>query len=366
MINKLSGKIPDIFNSHIKPLDGLRGLSIILVIIAHTMHSSGVPSFFYAIDEDETFGSLGVNFFFFISGFLITGLMLKEYIRTGCISFKGFYWRRLIRIFPVFYFFLLFVYILSQSGIAAEINSKEFIPAMFYFSNFDTPFNVTWFLGHSWSLSVEEQYYLIWPLVVVLFLKKRTNSYFFILVLYHIIARVISYKYGHGNLFLNPFFTFIPYLLFGSLMSVYLFENEEKVISWFRRWNNVVCVPILFLAAFILTHFPAHAKFGKFFLPLGNVTIAFVVFIFFGLIMFGKNGFWRTFFSNSVIRFIGLVSYSWYIWQQIFLSRPGRPFFIHMEVLNLFPYNVFCSFIAAVISFYTVEKLFLKLKYKLK
>lgn len=321
MINKLSGKIPDIFKNHIKPLDGLRGLSIILVIIAHTMHSSGVPSIFYIVDEDETFGSLGVNFFFFISGFLITGLMLKEYVKTGGISFRGFYWRRLVRIFPVFYFFLLFVYIFSQTGIAAEINNREFIPAVFYFSNFDTPFNVTWFLGHSWSLSVEEQYYLMWPVVILLFLKKRTNTYFFLLVLYHIIARVISYKCGYGNLLLNLFFTYIPYLMFGSLMSVYLFENEEKVVSWFRKWNNLVFVPVLFVTAFVFTHFPTHAKFGIFFLPLGNVTIAIIIYLFFGLVMFGKNEFWRNLFSNSLLRFIGLVRVGIYGSKYSFLDQ---------------------------------------------
>jgi peptidoglycan/LPS O-acetylase OafA/YrhL len=106
----------------------------------------------------ETYGSFGVRIFFVISGFLITGLLLNERERTGTISLPDFYVRRAYRILPAAYVFML-------AMIAAHwhaLSWSSIFAALTYSSNYLHEKN--WVLGHLWSLSVEEQFYLLWPL----------------------------------------------------------------------------------------------------------------------------------------------------------------------------------------------------------
>src|ERR1700748_2315845 len=104
--------IPGIFQEkYIPSLNGLRAVAIFCVVAQHIKHASNCPCVFFKVDHLVPIGSFGVQIFFVISGFLITGLLLKEKVQTGTISFKGFYWRRVIRILPAFYFFLLVILI---------------------------------------------------------------------------------------------------------------------------------------------------------------------------------------------------------------------------------------------------------------
>src|SRR5438309_2549605 len=120
-------RTPKIFSQHIKPLDGLRGLSILLVLFAHLWNSNGAPQWLFRLGDNVKVGLLGVEIFFFISGFLITGLLLKEFVDRGSVDLKAFYWRRFVRIFPVFYFFLLITFVLSRT-VASPIPNRYFIP----------------------------------------------------------------------------------------------------------------------------------------------------------------------------------------------------------------------------------------------
>lgn len=351
-------KTPELFKNHIKPLDGLRGLSIVLVVFSHFCNSVGAPSWLQEAREIKV-GQLGVELFFFISGFLISGLLLKEKTEKGKVDLKAFYWRRLIRIFPVFYTFLIVVVILSFT-IAHQIPGRMFIPPFFYFSNFDTPFGGSWELGHSWSLSVEEQFYLLWPLSLLALTRiKKIGPILLIIVFYHIAAKVLAYELKSPNFMLNPFTGYLPPLLSGSFLSYYLFKNEEKCRSFFT-YNSILIVPGVFMLMVVLEYFPGHGLLGPIFLPFGTLIISFLLVLFFGYILLSKNKFWASILSKKGIRFIGVVSYSWYIWQQLFLGH--YLFFYKVPVLNKYPYNLFFSFVTAVISYYTVEKFFLKFK----
>ena len=147
-------------------LDGIRAISILMVLYGHL---SGTRHFPVANPGGygRWFGDvahLGVFVFFVISGFLITSLLMSEREMTGTISLKRFYLRRVLRIFPVFYAFILVVAIAVLWG-AIHLTARNFAYALTFGFNYskDHP----WQLGHLWSLSIEEQFYLLWPLMLV-------------------------------------------------------------------------------------------------------------------------------------------------------------------------------------------------------
>jgi peptidoglycan/LPS O-acetylase OafA/YrhL len=170
-------KSSDPAKGHILGLDGLRGLAILMVMFGHFIvvgknlePHTPVHRFFQS-------GYLGVDFFFVLSGFLITGILLDTKHRKP--YFKVFYWRRALRIFPLYYGLLAISWLsvmLITPGDAALLKGHD-SPAWFwlYASNIGMACKGTWLdsptwvgLGHFWSLAVEEQFYLVWPMLVFL------------------------------------------------------------------------------------------------------------------------------------------------------------------------------------------------------
>jgi peptidoglycan/LPS O-acetylase OafA/YrhL len=162
---------------HFGSLNGLRFFCILPVLWHHApvwSHMNDAPQLLRS-------GFLGVDFFFVLSGFLITTLLLREEAKHGTFSLKGFYWRRFLRIVPV-YFLVVTVLALYYIGVKGQTDFLRILPFYYLFlSNFlvgDIPM-----LAPTWSLSVEEQFYLIWPLML-LFTPRR-----FIL---HVLAGLIA------------------------------------------------------------------------------------------------------------------------------------------------------------------------------
>jgi peptidoglycan/LPS O-acetylase OafA/YrhL len=138
-------------------LDGLRGFAILLVMADHS--GIGIAS---------GAGDQGVTIFFVLSGFLITTLLLEERARYGRVSLRRFYWRRALRLLPALAALLLVVVVvMGLAGRADEI-AGDVLPAFFYVMNWTiVAGNNPGIVGHTWSLSVEEQFYLVWPLVLL-------------------------------------------------------------------------------------------------------------------------------------------------------------------------------------------------------
>ena len=159
-------------------LDGLRGVAILLVLAFHLQLVVG--------------GSLGVDLFFVLSGFLITSLLVEEWERAGSISLKRFYLRRALRLLPAFAVVLLACGIatLFLGPAEASVGRREILVAACYVSNWltlhRTPMPT---LGHTWSLSVEEQFYLLWPPLLCLMLwSKLARRWTLLLVVMGVIA----------------------------------------------------------------------------------------------------------------------------------------------------------------------------------
>ena len=163
------------------------GLSIGLVIIGHLMQfrfldylqAPSVAIFAYPADFipqlpfnfGHLLGNVGVHLFFIISGFLITSLLLHEERMRGSVNVRAFYTRRIFRILPAFYAYLLAILALALIGVihvpyADILRSGAFLTDLHQYSPH-------WFVGHTWSLSVEEQFYILWPALLIVFAKAR-------------------------------------------------------------------------------------------------------------------------------------------------------------------------------------------------
>ena len=154
---------------YIPELDGLRAIAVLLVVTGH------MNTDFWRF----AFGGLGVFIFFVLSGYLITSLALREEKETGALSFAGFYIRRTFRIFPLYYI-VLAVYCMLIFGLGVQPQRRPLMSAnMPYYLTYlqEIPFFRGRLLtfGHSWSLGIEEKFYLLWPLVAFLILRRRHN-----------------------------------------------------------------------------------------------------------------------------------------------------------------------------------------------
>jgi peptidoglycan/LPS O-acetylase OafA/YrhL len=148
-------------------LDGLRGIAILAVLVCH-LWSESDPSKSNALTRSLMGGWFGVDLFFALSGFLITGILLRA--RTSSDYFRHFYVRRTLRIFPLYFAFLLVVFIVLPRVEFTKFATPDAAYYWLYLVNLMPLFHAqeSWQLGHFWSLAIEEQFYLIWPLVIYL------------------------------------------------------------------------------------------------------------------------------------------------------------------------------------------------------
>lgn len=175
--------------SRIASLDGLRAVSILLVCFGHL---AGTVNFPDALSVFHNVGNFGVKVFFVISGFLITLLLLRERKRFGKINLKQFYIRRTIRLFPAFYFYIVCIAVAENFGLITLLPG-DLLHAATYTMNYHN--ERSWWLNHTWSLAVEEQFYLLWPGLLCLFGVLKAKNIAIIAIILIPIVRIIMW-YG--------------------------------------------------------------------------------------------------------------------------------------------------------------------------
>jgi peptidoglycan/LPS O-acetylase OafA/YrhL len=171
---RLSGK-------YVPALDGIRGLAILAVLVTHSVPRLPATGLGYWCNQLIELGTFGVDLFFVLSGFLITGILLDS--KDAPNYFRNFYARRFLRLFPVYYLYLIFIALLLPAiHRAIHTHMPDFGGNWWWFLLYscnlkpDHAANDA-YLGHFWSLAVEEQFYLVWPAVVLL-LSRRRLTYF--------------------------------------------------------------------------------------------------------------------------------------------------------------------------------------------
>ncbi len=341
-------------------LNGLRAISIIFPLVSHLNIKNWIlndlwgkpwldPFLFFLSD-----GHIGVSVFFVISGFLITSLMLQEEAATHTISLKKFYIRRTLRIFPAYYF-MLFVYAILQHEHIFHISPNAWFTAITYtkYLNWDRD----WYTAHAWSLSIEEQFYLCWPLLFLTGNQIRKVCAFAIVILVPCMR-----VYFH----LNPsrwvtemsFLVRADTLAAGCLLAMY----KDQLVRMLRPYFTLLFYFSIagFLAfPYVISWADRHHA-GALFIPLGGthgtIGIAFMAIIILYSV-FGPKHLWYKVLNLRVVNFIGLLSYSLYLWQQFFISNNGL-------WLTRLPQSLVFLFIAALFSYYFIEKPFNKIRAK--
>lgn len=343
-------------NSYRLPyLDGLRAISIIMVIlchlVAHYHPSSILPNALVAIFAN---GSLGVTIFFVISGFIITTLLLNELSISSTLSLKRFYLKRAFRILPPFYFYLLVVWLLHL-GIGLSIDSTGIWTAATFTQRY-LPYDVPWWTGHSWSLSVEEIFYVIWPFILLSFGKNKAGRFALLWVIFAPFIRVASYFFVNDEIRDNIETLFqvrADSIFFGALVAIYFDDVKSNSIanSFFRRKLQIICMCLAIFVSPLLAFF--YHRYYQ--MTLGySLEPASVAIFMWWLLKERPRSIGRILNSRLMIH-IGLISYSLYIWQQLFLS-PGKEFWFH-----LFPFNILLTFLTAEMSHRIIEK---RIKYR--
>lgn len=345
-------------NKRIPALDGMRAISILLVLGAHLKHSdlfsSLLPDYIY-FD-----GALGVGVFFTISGFLITSLMLKEESNKGKINLKNFYIRRFIRLMPIYYMFLIALVVIDYFTIV-NITWCQYLSSLTYTKNF---FCSSWIDGHLWSLAVEEQFYLVWPLIFYFVPKKYRIKIAVVLVIIAPIFRVYFYLTKQGSLLAFSFFSHMDCLMIGCLIA-YIYFREHKIIGFLNKLPQglvrLVAIALIFFSS--LTQYLL--LFGFFTVPFNKTVQSIAIGILIVSYSLQPKGWSYKFLNLKFVTYIGILSYSIYLWQQPLLVPSG---FYGKEnpMITVFPYSIFVIIIISVFSYEIVEKYFLKLKKRFK
>lgn len=335
-------------------LDGLRAVSISLVLIAHISDTFN-PSQSLRVLFTQI-GLLGVQVFFVISGFLITTLLLKEKINTGNISLRNFYFRRALRILPVAILYLFFLIILNNL-FHLQIPLKCFLGAVFFLANLSY-FQGSWYTAHYWSLSVEEQYYLFFPFLVK---KLKLKVAFILIAMLALITFVKETVFLGYYLFPDkPVYNIIWMLIYqsdgvlvGSLLSIVWFKNSLPV-NFIRKYSIIFSALLPFLVFLFAMNILVFHSFN-------SLIVSILIALFIANSIINTESLTFMFLNNKIVSAIGILSYSIYIWQQLFTSTNGR-----LGAITRLPLNIVLIAGVSYCSYYFFEARFLKLKEKFK
>jgi peptidoglycan/LPS O-acetylase OafA/YrhL len=351
---------------HYPALDGVRGIAILLVVC---FHNFGFINYFF-------FGWLGVDLFFVLSGFLITDILIRE---AGSKNYlKTFYTRRVLRIFPIYYLLLFIFLIIIPRYSSLNINLDYYTSNQAWMWTYTQnwlyilkPHANTNILLHLWSLAVEEQFYLIWPFVILLIRSPKILLGLSLFVLLGILLlRLIAWNRQLEGFEYFSWFTFsrIDGICIGSALALIKFISPKFIT------NNTPYI-ILSVAVFNFVFYFINKQNGfsfPYFPLIGYSTFAIV----FAVVIYEAATLNRNFItiplSFSPLRFIGKVSYGFYIyhWPVYVLLYPVLTDYLQ-PILKTSSVNLqlaaafvatLTGFAISVFSYYFFEKPFLKLK----
>jgi peptidoglycan/LPS O-acetylase OafA/YrhL len=338
-MSQAGGRIP--------ALDGLRAISIGFVLLGHTTGTVNSP-FPHHLGH---FAEVGVRVFFVISGYLITTLLLKELERTGSISLRGFYLRRTFRIFPAFYVYLAVVGLLTLAGIV-ELMPGDFFAAVTYTMNYHRP--RSWYVGHLWSLSVEEQFYLAWPAVVLLLRRQAVHVAAIAVVVAPVLRAGIwvlwpSHRAGIGETFPTVFDALAAGCLLAMLRSKL---HASRTYMALTSSPGAALAAVLVVCAVYIDRVSFDFLVGQ---TLQNVAIAVIV----DWAVQVRSPLATKVLDFGPLAWVGRLSYSLYLWQQLFVNRNSRHW------IHSFPIHIVCAVAIAAVSYYLIEQPFLRLRERL-
>lgn len=333
-------------------LDGWRAIAISLVVWHHATTGFYTNEDLYGSNSPSQLGAFGVDIFFGLSGLLITSLLLQEYACQGFISLAGFYTRRAFRIFPPM-FALLFV-----TGLLGLIRSPlELVSCLGFFRNYIRAASGGYATGHLWSLAVEEHFYLLWPAALLWICRKdpsgRPVAYLSIAFgLWRVYVEQSGITMTALDGVIKHFRTDLraDALLWGCFMAFQIAtpESRERV----RRYLSAPVVAVAAAAAVVCVVMYSMLT-SLWFAMLVPVILA-------GTMLHPEWAFCRI-LDLPPVRLLGRLSYSLYLWQELFLVPGWLPAdqklgILHTLPANDWPWNVLAALAVASASYVFIEK----------
>lgn len=295
---------------NVPALDGLRGLAAVAVVVHHCLGASGAPthisSWFDASQTASSFGYLGVDLFFVLSGYLITSLLLLARRRPS--FYRNFYWKRVFRILPALVLVLLLIRLLFH------VPWNGILLALFFLSNIPLFWSVP-SIGPFWSLATEEQFYLLWPTIVHRTRARKLVHLLLVLMAVPVVFRTIEEAFHGGRAQYTPLHC--DGLAWGALLAILAlrarvpFRSRNAAALWrnIGRWVLLAGV-LLMLLSFLLLR-AVHNDFG---LPVTAAAPLFAGALVF-LLTHPRNWIARA-LASAPLRMLGAISY------MVYLSHP--------------------------------------------
>tara|TARA_Y100000389_G_scaffold74138_1_gene70770 strand:+ start:1376 stop:3340 length:1965 start_codon:yes stop_codon:yes gene_type:complete len=336
-----------------KEINSLRALSIIAVLIYH----SEINIFGISLKG----GYLGVDIFFVISGYLISNLLYQEYKIEKKINFSNFYIKRVRRILPLILFFVLFTSIVGYyfllpnqifDLIKSSISQFLFLSNYYFFISGDNYFSISDIyrpLLHLWSLSIEEQFYLLFPIFLVLIYKFKATSFKNLILIFFVLCFIASLTTYFFKSFSFYSISSRCFEFFAGFICTYLKNNYKKNISNFNiHYLDVFGFLILIICFFIFDKKTFHPSFLTL-IPIFGCSL---------IILFSdyKKAFYK-FFTFYPIQIIGLTSFSLYVWHYpifIFAKNTG----LITGRIDLKVYLILLLCFLSILSYFIIEKPF--------
>jgi peptidoglycan/LPS O-acetylase OafA/YrhL len=344
--------MPEQESAYIPALDGWRALSIGLVILHHSQVRCSIPVLASLLQSLSRAGEVGVELFFSISGLLICSRLLDEESRSGAISVKNFYLRRFFRILPAAFFYLITLALLAVFQMV-PLPALDWFGALFFFRNYvmlhdyiqHSPLALHWYTGHFWSLSMEEHFYLLLPAVLVIFKRTRVWILLFITVTVTLRRSILAHLFHANYQFNFRTDTHADALLIPAMIALALYPiarnpaAKQRIPAW--------VFPLLLAIEVMLLTLPI-----PLFFTLQAMVLAFLIL---STVLHPQSLPGRI-LEFRPIRWIGRISYSLYLWQQLFFGADIVAAVPQLAWLRRPPCNLLALFACATFSYYIIER----------
>jgi peptidoglycan/LPS O-acetylase OafA/YrhL len=357
--------------SRITELDGLRGIAILPVIAIHSILTVCPPGFVHSL---VGLGWFGVDLFFVLSGYLITGILLDSI--QGPDYFRRFYLRRVFRILPIYYLFIvLFFHVLPRIGHATgtlgslNYGQSEEIWYWVYLSNWRETSHQNRWLRHFWSLSIEEQFYLVWPLIVYLAGKSRLTCICFGCAVVVPFLRYLGVRAGMPGYWIYGLTPFrfeglaLGGLLAAAVRDPVLFSKIKRLVPWSSALAAAA------LAAIFISSGPDYTTRAMILYGYSSVPVLCWAFVFRGIEAVGTQTLLARFLRQPWLVHFGKYSYGLYVWhlpiaEEVRLAgeRAVRRIAWPMLLVPMLVVAIAISYLVARLSWALIEEPFARLK----
>jgi len=332
-------------------------LSIALVFFGHLVgtRNFGTPevrigSFHFGLE----YSHLGVEIFFVISGFLITSLLIAESNLHGKISIKRFYARRAVRILPPNYAYISILTIFALAGVITVPVSDIWHAVAYVVNCFP---GRTWALGHLWSLSVEEQFYLLWPLCFAICGTRRAAGCATALFAAAFFARILGGRLLAGTQYLDlPMFPMVADSIAAGCLLALLRTRLERYRAYLALFRPAPAAATLVIVLLLYHIESGHTVVASAAASCVSLGLAILI----HRCVYQPDDRIGRILNLRPVMFVGVLSYSLYVWQQPFLDRHSA------ALIAAFPQNIFLAVAAAFGSYFLIEKPLFGLRKRLR